>query len=64
MEPLTFESLNRNPELLAALEHQARRERAQAVYRLIVLPVRAALAGIRMRAPAGSVHVHRRSLQG
>ena len=40
MEPLTFETLNRRPEVLEALELQARRERAETVYRLIVRPFR------------------------
>jgi len=39
VEPLTFEALNRNPELMQALIRQARRERAEAVYRLIVEPI-------------------------
>ena len=40
MEPLTFEAVSRNPELLQALIRQARRERAEAIYRLIVEPVK------------------------
>lgn len=36
MDPLTFEALNRNPELMQALIRQARRQRAQTVHRLIV----------------------------
>jgi len=40
MDPLTFEALTRNPELIQALMAQARRERAKAVYRLIVEPIK------------------------
>ena len=40
MEPLTFEAVTRNPELLQALMRQARRERAEAVYRFIVEPIK------------------------
>jgi len=40
MEPLTFEAVIRNPELMQALIRQARRERAEAVYRFIVEAVK------------------------
>jgi hypothetical protein len=40
MEPLTYETLNRNPELIRALMEQARRERAEAVHRLIIQPIK------------------------
>jgi hypothetical protein len=40
MEPLTFEAVTRNPELMQALMRRARRERAEAVYRFIVEPVK------------------------
>jgi hypothetical protein len=40
MDPLTYETLHRNPALLDSLLQQARRERAEAVHRLLVLPVR------------------------
>jgi hypothetical protein len=40
MEPLTFEAVSRNPELLQALIRQARRERAEAIHRLIVEPIK------------------------
>jgi hypothetical protein len=40
MDPLTFEALSRNPELIRALIEQARRERAAAVHRLIVQPIK------------------------
>jgi hypothetical protein len=40
MEPLTYEALNRNPELIEALIEQARRERAMAMHRLIVEPIK------------------------
>jgi hypothetical protein len=36
MDPLTFEAVTRNPEIMRALMEQARRERAAAVHRLIV----------------------------
>jgi hypothetical protein len=39
MDPVTFEAANRNPELRQALEQQARRERAEAIHRLIIEPV-------------------------
>ena len=40
MDLLTYENLHRNPDLLDTLLHQARRERAEAVHRLLILPVR------------------------
>lgn len=40
MDPLTYEHATRNPELVRALVEQARRERAEAVYRLIVQPLK------------------------
>jgi hypothetical protein len=40
MDPVTFETFNRNPDLLDALMGQARRERAEAVHRLMVLPLK------------------------
>jgi hypothetical protein len=40
MEPLTFEAVTRNPELMQALMRRARRERAEAVYRFIVEPIK------------------------
>ena len=40
MDPLTYESLNRNPGLLDALQRQARHERAEAIHRLLVLPLK------------------------
>jgi len=40
MEPLTFEAVTRNPELLEALIRRAHRERAEAVYRFIVEPIK------------------------
>jgi hypothetical protein len=39
MDPLNFEMVNRNPELVRALVEQARRERAEAVHRLLVAPI-------------------------
>ena len=40
MEPLTYEALSRNPKLIEALMEQARRERAEAMHRLIVEPIK------------------------
>ena len=40
MDPLTFEALTRNPELIDALMRQAHRERAEAVHRLIIEPIK------------------------
>ena len=40
MDPLTFEAITRNPELIRALMTQAHRERAHAVHRLIVEPIK------------------------
>jgi hypothetical protein len=40
MKPLTFEAVTRDPELLQALIRQAHRQRAEAIYRLIVEPVK------------------------
>jgi hypothetical protein len=37
VNPITYEALQRNPELLQALLRQARRERAEAVHRLIII---------------------------
>jgi hypothetical protein len=39
MKPLTFEAVTRDPELMQRLIRQAHRERAEAVYRLVVEPV-------------------------
>lgn len=39
MDPITYETIRKNPELLHALSLQARRERAQAVHRLIIEPI-------------------------
>jgi hypothetical protein len=39
MKPLTFDAVTRDPELIQALIRQAHRERAEAVYRLIVQPI-------------------------
>ena len=40
MEPLTYEAVTRNPELVQALIDQSRRERAQAMHRLIIEPIK------------------------
>lgn len=45
MDPITFESLSRNPELMRALMEQARRERALAVHRLIIEPIKRLFSG-------------------
>ena len=40
MEPLTYETYTRNPELVAALLEQARRERARAIQHFVVDPIK------------------------
>jgi hypothetical protein len=40
MDPLTFEAVTRNPEIIRTLMEQARRERAAAVHRLIIEPIK------------------------
>jgi hypothetical protein len=40
MDPLTYEAITKNPELIHALSLQARRERARTVHRLIIEPIR------------------------
>jgi hypothetical protein len=45
MDPLTFETVTRNPELVRALIEQAHRERAEAVHRLIVEPIKRLFSG-------------------
>jgi hypothetical protein len=45
MDPLTFEAATRNPELVRALMAQARRERAQAMHRLIIQPLKRLFGG-------------------
>ena len=40
MDPLTFEALTRNPELIGTLMAEARRERARAMHRFLVEPVK------------------------
>jgi hypothetical protein len=39
MDLITYEAITKNPELMHALALQARRERAQAVHRLIIEPI-------------------------
>ena len=53
MEPLTYEAVNRNPELIHALIEQARRERAEAMHRLIVAPIKRLCARHATRANFG-----------
>ena len=53
MDPITFESLSRNPDLVQALMAQARRERAEAFHRLVVLPIKRLLAGHAAGTPLG-----------
>ncbi len=50
MEPLTHEALEHNPDLLRRLLQDARRERAEAVHRLISGAFRALFARPRRRA--------------
>jgi hypothetical protein len=40
MKPLTYEAVTHHPELIDALMAQARRERALAFHRLVVLPIK------------------------
>jgi hypothetical protein len=40
MKPLSFDAVTRDPELMQALIREAHRERAKAVYRLIVEPIK------------------------
>jgi hypothetical protein len=40
MDPITFQAVSRNPELMQALIRRAHRERAEAVYRFIVEPIK------------------------
>ena len=40
MDPITFETISRNPDLLRTLMEQARRERAAAVHRLLIDPIK------------------------
>ncbi len=58
MERLSYQAVQDNPELLEALMRQARRERAEAVHRLIIAPV------ARLFAPLELGHVPGRAAQG
>src|SRR3989338_6732449 len=58
MKPLTYETLRDDPELLEALMRQARRARAEAVYRIVVAPV------AELFAPLELEDVQRRAVQG
>jgi hypothetical protein len=40
MDPITFGAVTRNPDILRVLMARARRERAEAVYRFIVEPIK------------------------
>ena len=40
MKSLTFEAVTRDPELMQGLIRQAHRERAEAIYRFIVEPIK------------------------
>ena len=53
MDPLTFEAVSRNPELIRALMAQAHRERAEAVHRLIIQPIKSLFTPVNHHA-AGS----------
>ena len=44
MDPLTFEAVTRNPALIEALLAQAHRERAEAMHRLLILPIKRLLS--------------------
>jgi hypothetical protein len=60
MDPITYEALRRNPELLDTLRRQAHRERAEAVHRLIIVPIRRLfssnpLGALRIRGCSGTV---------
>jgi hypothetical protein len=52
MEPLTYEAVRRDPDLLAQLLQNARRERSLAVHRLISGGLRALFSRPRRSAPA------------
>jgi hypothetical protein len=41
MTPLTYEALRSDPKLIQPLLERARRERAQAVHRLLIAPIKA-----------------------
>jgi hypothetical protein len=51
MEPLTYEAVTRNPELMRTLIRRAHRERAEAIYRFIVEPIKSLLTPGGYRAP-------------
>ena len=51
MTPLTSESLRSHPELMERLVENARRERAEAVDRLLIAPVQAAFRRLVARRP-------------
>jgi hypothetical protein len=51
MKPLTFEAVTRDPELMQRLIRQARRERAEALYRFIVEPIKSLFTRARRHAP-------------
>ena len=53
MEPITYEAVQRNPELLQALIDKAHQERAETVHRLIVQPIKALFTG-RYQAPVAA----------
>ncbi len=53
MNPVIYESASRDPELIQALMEQARRERAEAMHRLIVQPIKKLFARHATRANLG-----------
>jgi hypothetical protein len=58
MNPLTFEAVSRNPDLIRALMKQAHRERAQAVHRLIVEPIKSLFKSLfKVRRHAARAHL-------
>jgi hypothetical protein len=58
MKAPTYETVREDPELLEALIRQARRERAEAVHRLLIAPL------AKLFAPLESGDVQRRAVQG
>ena len=55
----TYRELVENPELLAALHAQARRERAAAFHRYIIAPVRSLFHADRLKAAPRGLKYHR-----
>jgi len=51
MDPLTFEAFTRNPDTVRAMTAQARRERAEAIHRFIVEPIKSLFSRSSHHAP-------------